>query len=75
MCIRDRDGKWKLLAPTTKKLKWELYDMETDRGELNNLANTYPEKVREMAILYENWMARISSDNGRSEKSLVSTRN
>ena len=49
--------------------------METDRGELNNLANTYPEKVREMAILYENWMARISSDNGRSEKSLVSTRN
>ena len=70
-----RDGKWKLLAPTTKKLKWELYDMETDRGELNNLANTYPEKVRDMAILYENWMARISSDNGRSEKSLVSTRN
>ena len=70
-----RDGKWKLLAPTTKKMKWELYDMEKDRGELNNLANTYPEKVREMAILYENWMARISSDNSRSEKSLVSTRN
>jgi len=39
--------------------RWELYDMESDRTELNNLADKYPQKVREMADLYEAWTARV----------------
>jgi len=35
--------------------RWELYDMESDRTELNNLADTHPDKVRELAGLYEAW--------------------
>jgi len=39
--------------------RWELYDMESDRTELNNLADKYPQKVEEMADLYEAWAARV----------------
>ena len=39
--------------------RWELYDMESDRTELYNLADKYPQKVREMADLYEAWTARL----------------
>jgi len=34
---------------------WELYDMWSDRTETNNLADKYPQKVREMVNLYETW--------------------
>ena len=39
--------------------RWELYDMESDRTELNNLADKYPHKVKEMADLYDTWTARV----------------
>lgn len=35
--------------------EWQLYDMEADRTELNDLATEYPEKVKELAATYENW--------------------
>jgi arylsulfatase len=43
-----REGKWKLVA---KGLTggWELYDMEKDRSEIDNLGPDNPERVREMA--------------------------
>ena len=40
---------------------WELYDMQIDRTEVNNLADKYPEKVRELADLYETWIARVQN--------------
>ena len=46
-----RQGKWKLVALRDKP--WELYDMEADRSELNNLAATYPEKVEALKALWE----------------------
>lgn len=46
-----RNGKWKLVKLNGKD--WELYDMETDRSELNNLAPSHPEKVKELADLWE----------------------
>ena len=46
-----RNGKWKLVKLNGKD--WELYDMETDRSELNNLAPSHPEKVKELAELWE----------------------
>ena len=49
-----KSGKWKIvLAAKEQKanepLKWELYDLETDRAEQNNLAEQYPERVNSMA--------------------------
>jgi arylsulfatase len=53
-----RMGKWKLVSKNRKE--WELYDMERDRTELNNLAGEDPEKVQQMAALYEDWAKRCS---------------
>lgn len=54
-----RDGQWKLVSafPNT----WELYDMEADRTELNNLASTMPARVQQMALAYRSWAARVGA--------------
>ena len=44
-----REGKWKLVSANPKnEAEWELYDMEQDRTETNNLSATYPERRKEM---------------------------
>lgn len=56
-----RMGNWKLVSKTKKQKKftpadentWELYDMEEDPSEVNNLALKYPDKVKTMAALWE----------------------
>jgi len=48
-----RTGKWKLVR--FGQADWELYDLEKDRTELNNLARKYPDKVRQMAAMWEDW--------------------
>jgi arylsulfatase A-like enzyme len=52
-----REGKWKLVAQHPDY--WELYDMEEDRTELHNLADQYPERVRDMAARYREWAKRV----------------
>jgi len=37
---------------------WELYDMAKDRTELNNLAAQQPDKVKELADLWDAWALR-----------------
>lgn len=51
-----RIGAWKLVRRHPGD--WELYDMQADRTELNDLAAQQPERVREMAAQYEAWAAR-----------------
>lgn len=51
-----RQGKWKLVA--LKGKPWELYDLQADRTELNNLAAQRPEKVKAMSALYHDWAKR-----------------
>jgi len=34
---------------------WELYDIEKDRSELNNLAVANPVRVKAMASQWEQW--------------------
>lgn len=69
-----RKGKWKLVASPTEprtgidyfsergdddgEKVWELYNMETDRTELINLAIKFPEKVKEMVALFDEWVAK-----------------
>src|SRR5205823_9089681 len=40
-----RVGDWKLVAPY--RGEWELYDLKSDRTELNNLAAKHPAQVTE----------------------------
>ena len=53
-----RKGKWKLVASNilgpegTDVSKWELYDIEADRSELNDLASAQPERVKEMSDMF-----------------------
>ncbi len=51
-----RKGKWKLVALSGRE--WELYDMELDRTETNDLSAEHPDRVREMADEWEKWAWR-----------------
>jgi arylsulfatase len=51
-----RLGQWKLVA--LHRRDWELYDVEADRTEQNNLAARYPERVKEMSATYDQWARR-----------------
>ena len=48
-----RKGKWKLVSEYPGN--WELYDMEKDRTELNDLSADHPERVLELEALYHAW--------------------
>jgi arylsulfatase len=49
-----RDGKWKLVAKGVKGA-WELYDVEADRTESNDLAAKDPERATAMAAQWQAW--------------------
>lgn len=52
-----RIGKWKSVWTNYGKT-WELYNIDADRSELNDLADEFPEKVREFDQLWNEWAAR-----------------
>ena len=51
-----REGRWKLVSRFPNG--WELYDIQTDRTELHNVAEQQPERVKHMTALWEQWAAR-----------------
>ena len=51
-----RDGKWKLVKDYPGD--WELYNMDTDRTEVRNLIEQYPERAKKMIITHEAWAER-----------------
>lgn len=51
-----RIGKWKAVA--AKDQPWELYDMESDRGEQNDLASEHPEQL---TVLTTRWQELAKS--------------
>jgi len=51
-----RQGKWKLVSAHGGE--WELYDLQADRTELNNLAGEHPQKAEELKGLYQSWAER-----------------
>ncbi|MBM3739953.1 MAG: arylsulfatase [Acidobacteria bacterium] len=55
-----RRGKWKLVSYVSKapEDRWELYDLEADRTELNDLAGRNPRVAAELRSLYEHWAKR-----------------
>jgi arylsulfatase len=63
-----RKGKWKLVAEIGDP--WELYNLETDRSEINNLAAKYPEKVKELEKEYQQWAVKVGVVDWNKIKSL-----
>ena len=53
-----REGKWKLVS--VGAAQWELYDMDADRVEMNNLAASQPERVKELSAKWEAWAKRTN---------------
>ncbi len=58
-----RMGNWKLVAksgPATRAAgPWELYDLETDRSELRDLAGDMPDRVAAMEAAWLAWGERV----------------
>jgi len=52
-----RAGAWKLVAKG-KNGPWELYNLEADRTEQNNLAGSERDRVEQLAALWQKWAER-----------------
>jgi len=55
-----RDGRWKLVANGARG-PWELYDMEADRAELNDLAKVHLDRAQSLADQWEAWAKRANA--------------
>ncbi len=53
-----RENKWKLVK--VFKRPWELYDMEQDRTETNDLIRKQKERALKMEKMYHNWAKRCN---------------
>lgn len=51
-----RRGRWKLVCEY--RGRWELYDMDGDRSEMNDLADRHSGLVTELAAEYQHWARR-----------------
>lgn len=58
-----RDGHWKLLCEYDGT-RPELYDLDTDRGETDNVAADHPDIVRRLTAAVVAWHLRMPPDNG-----------
>jgi hypothetical protein len=63
-----RDSKWKLLHNSGfqhealhEPLRFELYDLENDQTEANDLAKSHPEIVERLKAEYDRWFDDVSS--------------
>ncbi len=59
-----RRGEWKIVSrfdyENNIELPWELYNMQNDRSETDDLSYTHNEKVKELETLYINWADRVN---------------
>jgi arylsulfatase A-like enzyme len=53
-----RSGNWKLVYELEYD-KWELYDLSTDRTETKDLSVRYPEEVKRLKALHNQWSQHV----------------
>jgi arylsulfatase A-like enzyme len=53
-----RDGRWKLVS--REGHPWELYDIDTDRAELHDLAASDPDRVVRISSAWDAWAKRCN---------------
>jgi arylsulfatase A-like enzyme len=56
------DGRYKLVVSRGKKAnRYELYDLDADRGEANDIASRQPEKVKRMVKQLNAWQQSVEN--------------
>lgn len=52
-----RKGKWRIswLPKPFGEARWQLFDMEADRGETQDLSERYPDLTQDLVAKYEQW--------------------
>jgi len=63
--IKGPGGGSKAKANDTSATAWQLYNMEADPGEQNNIAKEHPDLVEKLGKLYDAWFTDISRDGLR----------
>lgn len=63
--VSEYPGSWRTLRPYPTGGAWELYDMENDRTELNDLAGSHPDIVKEMSERWQRWADRSLVEDWR----------
>ena len=58
--VSEYPGSWKSRRAYAKKGKWELYDMEKDRTETNDLAKQFPDIVESLEKEWKDWAKKCS---------------
>jgi arylsulfatase A-like enzyme len=53
-----RAGQWKLVSRHNNNSEWELYDLEKDRTETDNLAESHPQEAERLRTAWEQWAKR-----------------
>ena len=63
-----RAGKWKLVSKWSEPENnaWELYDLEADRTETNDLAEEHPDRVAELESMWDTWATKVGVIEWRS---------
>jgi len=56
-----RQGDWKIVSQYRRDSpdRWELYNMDKDRTELNDLSNQFPVKKQELLAAWKTWAQRV----------------
>ena len=70
-----RRGKWKLVS-IYPSYQWELYDLESDAGEIQNVAAKNPNQVDELSALYFQWAKQtnvVDYDKIKPKQALLPT--
>ncbi len=69
-----RMGDWKIVSLEYGQA-WELYDMDADGTETNDLSGEYPDKVGEMETIYQEWAERFDVASPEEWLEAMSKRN
>jgi arylsulfatase A-like enzyme len=56
------EGPWSLVNTRNKADAWELYDVDHDPGESQDVAGAHPEVVARMAQTYDRWWRSVQPD-------------
>jgi len=67
-----RQGKWKLVYP--RNGPWELYEMDKDPTEQNNLAVKFSEKVEILKRQWEQWYSILPENRRNSKQAQIKNR-
>ena len=68
-------GKWRYVHAQGKGTSVELFDIEADPGQTNDVIDQHPEIARQMATEYQKWWEHTTGEGFKTTRSIVGTSN